>query len=463
MRELKNYSGDTLYLKLYNLLKEDIEDKKILHKLPSIRKNAKDFKVSIFTVTKAYELLEKDGYVSGKRGSGFLIKSNRNQHIFYSEDYMANEDFKYNYFNENCTIDFSSASPKSNLFPIEILKESINYILDSEGEKALLYELPQGNINFRKTVVKSLKNLKITTNLENIQIISGAQQGINLLSQVLIQCGDIVVVENPTYKGALNSFLERGAIIEKIPIAEDGIDLLELESFLKYNRIKLLYTIPVFQNPTGITLSQRKRKELLKLAEKYDFYIIEDDSISDIYFSEKILPLKSLDSSNRVIYIKSYSKVFMPGFRLAFMVIPNTLTNEIIRAKYSTDISTSGLNQRIFQYFLERGIWEEYTENLRNYFKERQEFLYKKLLEIEKISFLKPQGGLSFWIKLPDNLTGEAIYFKLIKQGIKIIPGVVFSNDFINYIRLSFAQCSIEDIDMGVKALEKAIIELDSI
>lgn len=282
------------------------------------------------------------------------------------------------------------------------------------------------------------------------------------MSQILIQNGDIVVLENPTYKGAVNSFLNSGASIKKISIEDDGINLDELESFLKFNKIKLLYTIPIFQNPTGVTLSENKKIKLLKLAEKYNFYILEDDSSSDIYFNKKILPLKSFDNNNRVIYIKSYSKVFMPGFRLGFMITPNSLINEIIRAKYSSDISTSGLNQRIFQYFLENDIWKEYTEKLRVHFKEKQLFLIEKLSNIDKISFSKPQGGLSFWIKLPNNITGEAVYFKLIKQGVKIIPGVVFSNDFPNYIRLSFAQCSLEDIDRGIEILKNTIEELDS-
>lgn len=463
MKDLRNYSGDTLYLKLYNLLKSDIENQNITHKLPSIRKLSKELNISIFTVVKAYELLEKNGYISSKKGSGVFVKNNRNLHIFYSEDYMANEDFKYNYFCEKCTIDFSSASPKSDLFPIQTLKKCINEILDTDGEKALLYELPQGNINLRRAIVNNLKKLNIFTNLDNIQIISGAQQGINLLSQVLIQTGDIVTIENPTYKGALNSFFSRGASIKKISVEKDGINLIELEEFLKFNKIKLLYIIPIFQNPTGITLSEDKKIRLLKLADKYNFYIIEDDSVSDIYFDKKILPLKSLDLNNRVIYIKSYSKVFMPGFRLGFMIVPSAFVNEVIRAKYSSDISTSGLNQRVFQYFLEKGIWEEHTINLRNYFQKKQDLMFKELSTIDKILFLKPLGGFSFWIQLPLDITGESIYFKLIKQKIKIIPGTVFSNDFSNYIRLSFAQASDEDIIKGVKALKNALQELCSL
>ena len=454
-------AGDTLYLKLYNLLKKDIESGKLTYKLPAIRKVAKEFQVSNFTVIKAYELLEKNEYVSAKKGSGFYIKYNRNSNIFYPEDYMASEEFKYNYFDENCIIDFSSASPKNNFFPIDILKESINYILDTQGEKALLYEIPQGNIEFRKSILRNLKEINITTKIENIQVISGAQQGINLISQVFLQNGDIVVVENPTYKGAINSFKEKGAIIEKISIEEDGINIEELEIFLKFNRIKLLYIIPIFQNPTGITLSEEKKYKLLSLAEKYNFYIIEDDSNSELYFEEKIYPLKSLDKNNRVIYIKSYSKVFMPGFRLGFMIVPEKIVQEVVRTKYSTDISTSGLNQRIFQYFLDKKIWLDYISDLRKDYAKKQEFLINELLKINKISFNKPQGGLSLWIKLPESITGEAVYFKLIKSGVRIIPGIVFSRDYSNYFRLSFAQCNLEEIKSGVEILKKVILELE--
>lgn len=461
MIDLKREEGDTLYLKLYNFLKKEIEIGKLNHKLSPIRKTSKEFKVSIFTVTKAYELLEKNGYILSKKGSGFYIKHNRNTNNFYPEDYMINEEFRYGYFDDKCEIDFSSASPKSDFFPLELLKESINSILDNEGEKALLYELPQGNINFRKTILKILKTIDIHTELDNIQIISGAQQGINLISQIFIQNGDLVVVEDPTYKGATSSFKEKGATIEKVSLEEEGINLRELESFLKYNKIKLLYIIPTFHNPTGITLSSKKKIELLKLADKYDFYIVEDDSNSELYFSEKVLPLKSFDKKDRVIYIKSYSKVFMPGFRLGFMVAPSEFIKEITRTKYSSDISTSGLNQRIFQYLLEKDIWKNYTEKLREDFKKKQEFLYLKLLKIPNITFQKPEGGLSFWLKLPENISGEALYFKLSKFGIRVIPGTVFSLNFTNYIRLSFAQCNLKDIEKGITTLEKIILELN--
>lgn len=459
MERLNNYEGEKLYLKTYNLIRKKIEHHEIENKLPSIRKMAKFLKVSPFTIIKAYELLEKNNYVISKKGSGFYISYSKKD-IFYPEDYMENEDFKYTYFDEKCKIDFSSASPKSSLFPINTLKEVISKILDADGEKALLYENPQGNSNFRKAIKKEVKKLGITTSIKNIQIISGAQQGLNLISKVLIQNNDIIITEDPTYKGAINSFKEMGAKIKQITIEYDGISIERLEEFLKFNSIKLLYLIPIFQNPTGISISKEKIMKLLDLAEKHNFYIIEDDSNSELYFHKKIKPLKSYDCYNRVIYIKSYSKVFMPGFRLGFMIIPEHITPKIIRTKFFADISTSGLNQRIFQYFMENKIWEEYTKKLREEFIKKQSYLFEKLNLIKDISTYKPEGGLSFWIALPKFVSGEAIYFKLLKDGISIIPGIVFSPHFRNYIRLSFAQCSYSEIDTGIKIFEKRLKEL---
>lgn len=459
MESLHSYDGETLYLKTYNLIRKKIEHNEINKKLPSIRKMAKILGISNFTVIKAYELLEKNNYIVSKKGSGFYI-SYAKQEIFYPEDYMKNEDFKYTYFNEKCQIDFSSASPKSSHFPINTLKETISQILDIDGEKALLYENPQGNIDFRKAIKKDIKKIGINASVKNIQIISGAQQGINLVSKVLIQNNDIIVTEDPTYKGAINSFKEMGGKIKQITIENDGISIERLEDFLKFNSIKLLYLIPIFQNPTGISISKEKIIKLLELAKKYDFYIVEDDSNSELYFKNQLKPIKSYDKENRVIYIKSYSKVFMPGFRLGFMIVPENITPKIIRTKYFSDISTSGLNQRIFQYFMENQIWEEYTNNLRKEFFKKQDYLFNKLNSIENISTYKPDGGLSFWITLPKSITGEAMYFKLLKDGISIIPGVVFSPNFSNHIRMSFAQCSYADIDKGIKIFKKRLNEL---
>lgn len=459
MKNFMSTEGDTLYLKLYNYLREKIEKGELKNKLPAIRTTSKEFAISIATVVKAYELLEKNNYVESKKGSGFYITYHK-KHTFYPEDYMQNEDFKFGYFDNQCEIDFSSASPKTDLFPIENLKNAIIDILNSEGEKALLYENPQGNVKFRNTIKKQARKTGIKTSIKNIQIISGAQQGINIISRILIQKGDIIVTEEPTYKGAVESFKENDGKVYSVELNEDGLDIDKLEQFLKHNSIKLLYIIPIFQNPTGISLSEEKAKKLINLANTHNFFILEDDSSSDLYFHKKINPIKSYDIYDKVIYIKSYSKIFMPGFRLGFMILPDCITDSVVRAKYSSDISTSGLNQRIFHYLIENKIWNNYLDNLRDEFFRKQTYMYEKLKEIPTINFKKPLGGLSFWISLPMDITGEAVYFKLLKEGVSIAPGIVFSPNFTSYIRVSFAQCSYEDINIGIEKLKIAVSEL---
>ena len=433
MLDISLKSGEKIYIQIYYKLKEMIENGELKGKIFSIRELAKKFRVSHSSVIKAYEKLEENGYIYLRGGSGAYVNYNIEKK-FYPEDHMENEIFKYGYFSSEYRIDFSTASPSADFLPVEELKKSIKKQLKKEG---------------------------IDVEIKNIQIVSGAQQGIDIISKVMITSGDIVVTEDPVYKGAIVSFKNNGAKVEKVQLKKDGIDLKELEKILKREKIRFLYTASTYQNPTGISMSESKRKELLKLAEKYDFYIIEDDCSSDIYFSdERIKSIKSFDKNNRVIYIKSYSKVFMPGFRLGFIIVPEKIATSVLGGKYSSDISNSGLNQRVFQYFLEEGIWEKHIERSRKEFKRKQLYMYNRLKKIENLKLNKPKGGMNLWVELPYEITGEAVYMKLLRRGVGILPGVVFSEKAYNYIRLSFAQCTEEEIDEGIKILETVIDEL---
>ena len=460
MLDVSLKENEKKYIQIYYKLKEMIEKGELKGKIFSIRELSKKFGVSISSVIKTYEKLERDGYIYLRSGSGAYVNYNIEKK-FYPEDHMENEIFKYGYMNNEYRIDFSTATPSADFLPIDELKKSINYILDRDGGKALLYENPLGYLELRKSIKKQLEEEGIVTNLQNIQIVSGAQQGIDIISKVILSHGDIVVTEDPVYKGAIVSFKKSGARVEKIPLKKDGIDLKILEKILKREKIKFLYTASTYQNPTGISMSDKKRVELLNLAEKYDFYIMEDDCSSDIYFSnEKIKSIKSYDKNDRVIYIKSYSKVFMPGFRLGVIVVPSSMVSQVLGGKYSSDISNSGLNQRVFQYSLEEGMWKKHIDSSRKEFKRKQLYMYKKLKEIENLKVNKPKGGMCLWVELPYEITGEAVYMKLSKRGVGILPGVVFSEKAYNYIRLSFAQCTKEEIDEGIDILEKVIKEL---
>lgn len=450
-----------IYLQLYSQLKEKIEKEKIKGKLTPVRKFAEELEISPSTVAKAYDELERNGYVTKKEGSGVYVKFQKKKNV-YLEDHMESETFRYGYFNPEFNIDFASATPNETVLPMESLKRAINFVLDRDRESAFLYEDPQGYFYLRKTICEKLKKEEnIDIEVKNIQIVSGAQQGIDIISEAFLYPNDIVIVEDPTYRGARNSFKKNDCKIMEVSMQKDGFSVRELEKILKRKKIKLFYTMPNFQNPTGISMSFEKKIKLLELAEKYDFYILEDDGLSNLYFDKnKPETLKSLDKNNRVIYIKSYSKIFMPGLRLAYITIPDILLDTILARKLSSDIYHSGLNQRAFQYLLENGDWDIHMEKARNIFKEKQKIMYNSLKKIKDISLRKPKGGLCFWVKLPENVSSKAVYINMLSHGVGILPGVVFSEKKDNYIRISFAQCEEKNIEEGVKLLGCAIEKL---
>lgn len=460
-KSIKINKTGKIYLQIYSQIKEKIEKEKLRGKLLPVRKLAKDLDISPSTVAKAYDELEKNGYVTKKEGSGVYIKYQKKKNV-YLEDHMESETFRYGYFNPEFHIDFASATPNETILPMESLKKAINFVLDRDRESAFLYEDPQGYYFLRKTIVEKLKNEEnVNLNIENIQIVSGAQQGIDMIARTFLYPNDVVVVENPTYRGAKDSFKKSGAKIIDIPIEKDGFSLKDLEKILKQKKIKLFYTMPNFHNPTGLSMSLAKKKNLLDLAEKYDFYILEDDGLSNLYFTgEKPITLKSLDIHERVIYIKSYSKIFMPGLRLGYIAVPNSLLNNILKRKFYGDIYQSGLNQRAFQFLLESGDWDIHMEKARYIFKEKQNIMYKSLKNIKDISFKKPKGGLCFWIRLPKNISSKAVYVNMLSHGVGILPGVVFSDNDDSHIRISFAQCEAKDIEEGIKMLSLALEKL---
>ena len=217
-----------------------------------------------------------------------------------------------------------------------------------------------------------------------------------------------------------------------------------------------------FHNPTGISYSKEKKIKLLKLAKKYDFYIIEDDSSSDLYYKDKPFSLKSMDIDERVIYIKSYSRIFMPGLRLGFLIAPKDKLKYISFTKYHTDISTPGLIQRAFEHYLISDSWELHIKKLRMIYKKKFDVAYDLLKEIKHLRlFSIPQGGLYFWVKV-DKVSSEALFLKTLQKKVGILPGSIFKLDEKSdgWVRLCFADVEIEEIKKGLKILKESVKEL---
>lgn len=465
---LINKDLDTpLYIQLYENIKNKIENKEFQEgeKLPSIRSLAKKLQVNNITIVNAYKLLEQEGYVYSIKGSGTYTRTiNYDMEIPYIED----EDVELMIGGimpiSRSSINFASVSPSPDIFPMEEFKDALIEVLDRDKGSAFLYPEINGYEPFRESISLFLKeNYNMNIHKDEVQIISGGQQGIDIISKTLISPGDLIFLENPTYSGATQSFRSRGARIVGIEMEEGGMDLGILKSYLRKSSPKFLYMMTNYQSPTTYSYSLEKREELIQLSKKYNFYIIEDDFMTDLNYSgERRLPLKSMDDSDKVIYIKSFSKSFMPGVRMGFMTVPKELFKEVLRVKHTTDISSSGFLQRALDLFLRKGYWNKHIENINRAYGEKYRIMVGELERLKKygINFSQPQGGLSIWVKLPASIDSMELYNECEENNLALVPGRIFFLDDgldSNYIRLSFSSVSQEEIIEGVKIIESCI------
>ncbi|MDI3535199.1 MAG: hypothetical protein PWQ82_1564 [Thermosediminibacterales bacterium] len=473
--QLDKSKDEPLYIQLYLQLRQMIEQGRLKpdEKLPPIRKLSEQLKINSVTVVNAYKLLEQHGYVYSRVGSGTYISDNLHNQLHQLEP-PETEPFREEEFRlmdqgqihiRSNTINFASATPTPELFPVEDFKNVLNEVLDRDGGFAFGYQESQGFFPLRESITAYLRYYGIEKTPECIQIISGAQQGIDVLAKALLNFGDCLVVESPTYTGAIAAFRSRGAKIIEVPIEKDGINLEVLEKKLKKFHPKFIYVMPNFQNPTGYCYSLKKRKALLQLAKQYDTLIIEDDYLSELNFSrKKLAPLKAIDHYNKVVYIKSFSKIFMPGLRLAFLVLPEQIYNDVLAAKHTSDISTSGLTQRAFDLYLRKGIWQKHIQYMQKIYKERYKVMSEALENFmpKEIDYHLPEGGLTFWLALPEGCSSNKLYLECREKDVVFVPGSVFysTQKDSRYFRLSFAAVYPEEIKKGIRILGNTINHL---
>lgn len=480
--QLNKSLSTPLYLQLSSHIAELIKSGEIKpeEKLPPIRKLASELEVNNITVVNAYKELEGKGYIKGVKGSGYYIESkgfNNNDsltkfsdidEISYENDDISLMTSGQISLSEN-TINFASVTPDPSIFPISSFKDALNEVLDRDKGFAFGYQESNGYEPLRETLCDFLyKHNKIKAQPEHIQIVSGAQQGIDIIGKALLNPGDYVITENPTYNGAVAVFKSRGARIIGVPINSDGIDLSILEQQVISYKPKLIYVMTKFQNPTTISYSEEKLEGLLRLSEKYGFYIVEDDSLSGLSFDNNYnnYSLKALDLNDKVIYIRSFSKLLMPGLRIGFILTPEEILGKLLRAKHSTDISSSGLIQRALDVYFKKGQWEHHMNYMNEIYKSKYKVMINELQNLKKygVTFMEPKGGLNFWLTLPSGMEATKLYLECAKKDVLIVPCKIFYvNNYRNSddtIRLSYAATNMEQINTGMKVLEQCIAKL---
>ena len=284
-------------------------------KLPPIRRMASKLHVNAVTVVAAYKYLEQKRVVYSLVGSGTYVAPLLIEQI--EKPIVLNQ--AKTLVKQICTegaVNFVDTSMPQHLFPVDEFKDAFYTVLEREKGNAFGYLDSMGYLPLRQIICQYLQEYSIHASADNIQIISGAQQGIDIISKALVNYGDVIFTEKPTFYGACGAFLSRGGNVITVSMEYDGINMIELENLLKVYHPRFLYIMAYFQTPTGISYSMEKKRKLLELAEKYHFYIIEDDNLYDFYYGgEKIVPLKALDYKNKVIYIKSFSKILMPAVK----------------------------------------------------------------------------------------------------------------------------------------------------
>ena len=460
---------EPMYKRLSAVLFGFIEDGRIAadEKLPPIRKLAAHLGVNNVTVVNAYKLLENRRAAYSIVGSGTYAA--RLEPAFRAFMQSAPRPrLSAAFFDaaeRRSMIQFANTSASVSLFPVEAFKTHFNEVLDRDRGGAFAYEDSGGYPPLCEAICGLLEARGIKASPERVQIVSGAQQGVDIIAKAMLLPGDSVVVEAPTYYGAVGSFLSRGAEVAAAPMEADGVNLTWLEALIRANRPKLVYVMPIYQTPTTASYSLEKKRALLTLASKYDFYIVEEDNQSDFYYSGKqCLPLKALDNKNRVIYIRSFSKVLMPGLRLGYMLLPKAVQERVSAAKYTTDVETSGFIQRAFALFIQSNGLDEHIARMRGIYKAR----YEEMLAASnrflcgRMQFKPPGGGLNMWYTLPPAVDVQALCERLSTEGVIVTPGALFSlhGEALPNIRLSFANVETGRIAIGIEKIAVAYDQL---
>lgn len=360
-------------------------------------------------------------------------------------------------------ISFAAGNPAPEAFPVHEIAEITADIFKEEPIAALQYSVTEGYPALRQRLTGFVKErYQIGTDQDDLIIISGAQQGIELSCKVLCNEGDVVICEVPSFVGSLNSFKSFNAQLVGVPVEEGGMNLDKLETALKENpRTKLIYVIPNFQNPSGTCMSLEKRKGVYELAKKYGVMILEDNPYGDLRFSGEDIPsIKSFDTEGIVIYSGSFSKVLAPGLRVGYLIANKELVQKVVVGKQASDVHTNILAQMICEHFIAKHDMNAHLQKLQGIYKKKCELMLSCIDQHfnPAITHTVPEGGLFIWCTLPEHVDMMKFCAKAVQNKVAVVPGVAFMpyEDYqTQSFRMNFSTPTDEQIVKGIEILGK--------
>jgi len=367
-------------------------------------------------------------------------------------------------------ISFAGGLPAPEVFPIDEFKRACIKVLEENGAQSLQYSTTDGYLPLRDMIARHSKRYGIEVTADNIIITSGSQQALDLLGKIFINSGDRILVESPTYLGALQAWNAYGAEFIPVPFDEEGMITQELENRLRIGP-KFIYVLPNFQNPTGVTLSFERRLHLIELAEKYGVPIVEDDPYGQLRYEGENLPaVEVLDAQTRapagcysgnVIYLSTFSKTLAPGIRLAWVIATPEVIQKLVLAKQGADLHTAIFNQMVAYEVARGGFLDEHVKTIRKVYKERRDTMLDTLSEHmpDEVSWTHPKGGLFLWVTLPECIDSTKLLKESVKKKVAFVPGNPFfpQGGGKNTMRLNFSNAVPEKINEGIARLASSI------
>lgn len=477
--ELDRESRIPLYLQVVEQVRDMISRGalKVGDRLPANRELAETLGVNRTTVSNAYAELEADGLITSHVGRGTFVSAvpktgepatavvvspivwnsllaDQTGDIWLSPLLHAQQ--------RKETITLAWGLPQSEMFPLDEFRRCVDRVLRRDGRNLLQLGMSSGYEPLRESLSTQLSASGIRAKPDEILITNGCQQSLDLLKRVFVGPGDEVVLENPTYPGALSLFCGTGSKFISVPVTEKGMDLDALEDVLSRRRPKLIYTVPTYQNPTGATLDMLARHRLLGLAIKHRIPIIEDDIYSELRYDGPSLPsLKALDDHGVVISIGSFSKVGFPGLRVGWIVAPREVIDHVNVAKQHCDLHASLLTQAAVYEFSRHGHLQKHIKRVRKAYRQQRDAMLEALEKYfpAEANWTRPAGGMAAWVALPGMLNADEILVHSAENGVIFSPGSHFysSAPKMNMMRLCFTMASPTLIEEGIKRLGAVI------
>ncbi|MDX9898921.1 MAG: PLP-dependent aminotransferase family protein [Spirochaetia bacterium] len=471
-----------LYVQAADALRASISDGVYRHgdRLPSVRRLSDELGVNPATIVAAYRILTKEGFIEARPGSGAFVSTeapvderSSAAQLRRGPDSLASIPGGPDTGSVLEPIDMAANAPPLDMFPLEDMKRFIVEAIDADGGKAFAYQDTAGYPPLKKAIADHLSLgshiVRQSIDPQDVHIVSGAQQGIDLVARILLRRGDVAALESPGYRGARDAFIAAGARIVPLPVNGDGLDLQALERLASSRSLRLVHVNPSFQNPTGVLYSANNRSELASLAERYGFYIVEDDLFSDLSWDCAPIPsIRSFDAAGRVLFVKSFSKCLMPGLRIACLEAPAAFRERIEGVKRSIDISSNGLMQRVLERFLLSGRFDEHLVSARRRYKRAFHAFDSSLDRYHStgLEWGQASGGINLWITLPPGVQARALSAACLGKACLVAAESSFrydqaeGGDTDSHIRVSFGSIPMKDIERGARAIGEATLSL---